>query len=520
MPFGIGPGGVGGGGGAVDSVDGRTGAVTLGDLYQALNGDLTALAALVSAANKLPYATGSGTWSLTDLTAFARTLLDDADATAARATLGLTDEDLQDLIGAMVSGNTESGIDVTYNDTTGKLEFTVTAGGGGSTDLEGLTDVDLTSPADDDVLQRKSGQFVNRTLAQLKADLGLTDENIQDLIGAMVSGGTETGISVTYDDTNGRLDFVVSADSTKIDKSTLDANSVLYATTDDTPAALSVAASTFVGRKASGNVAAMSVAEALTLLGLTTEELQDLVGAMVTGNTESGGSLTYDDTNGKLDLSVTGGGASDLDGLSDVTLTSPANDDIIQRKSVFVNRTPAQLKSDLGLILPKTPTGYYQAPLGMNVINGGNVQLNEAQATFALFVVPESTTFDRIYIKVMTAGSAGAVCRLGIFGDTGGKPGSVVLDAGTIDATSTGDKEITISQTLNPGVYWVSACTQGGATTRAFYRYNRGIFQAAGNDPQNSPTSGFQASSISGAFSAKPAVSAGTTPIDVRLRAS
>lgn len=37
-------------------------------------------------------------------------------------------------------------------------------------------------------------------------------ENIQDIIGAMVSGNTETNISVTYDDTSGKLNFAVSAD--------------------------------------------------------------------------------------------------------------------------------------------------------------------------------------------------------------------------------------------------------------------------------------------------------------------
>lgn len=35
------------------------------------------------------------------------------------------------------------------------------------------------------------------------------DEYYQDLIGAMVSGNTETGITVTYDDTNGKLNFVI-----------------------------------------------------------------------------------------------------------------------------------------------------------------------------------------------------------------------------------------------------------------------------------------------------------------------
>jgi hypothetical protein len=292
--------------------------------------------------------------------------------------LGLTDEDIQDLIGGMVSGNTETNITVTYDDTNGKLNFVASGGGGGAANLADLGDVDLTGLASGNFLKYNGSDWVVEVLDKsdvglsavdntsdsdkpisddtqaaldLKIDesvldantvmyadsdntpaalpvgastfvgrkaaggisamsvsevltlLGLTTEELQDLVGGMVSGGTETNITVTYDDTNARLDFVVD-DVTKVSKSLFDAHTLLYATTDNTPAALTVGASTFVGRKASGDIAAMSVAEALTLLGLTTEEVQDLIGAMIASNTESGGTLTYDDTNGKLDLAV------------------------------------------------------------------------------------------------------------------------------------------------------------------------------------------------------------------------
>ena len=56
----------------------------------------------------------------------------------------------------------------------------------------------------------------------LVSDLQQTDEEIQDLIGAMFSSNTETGISVTYQDGDGTLDLVIGDDS--IVSSMLDTN--------------------------------------------------------------------------------------------------------------------------------------------------------------------------------------------------------------------------------------------------------------------------------------------------------
>ena len=90
--------------------------LAIGSNVQAYDPTLSALAGVTVAADKVIYATGADQFSTADLSSFGRSLIDDADASAARSTLGLGTIATQAANNVSISGGSIS--NVTFSDVT------------------------------------------------------------------------------------------------------------------------------------------------------------------------------------------------------------------------------------------------------------------------------------------------------------------------------------------------------------------------------------------------------------------
>jgi len=104
--------------------------------------------------------------------------------------------------------------------------------------------------------------------------------------------------------------------SNLVRKTLFNANTILAANANDTPLALTVSASTFLGRKASGNISAMSITEAKTLLAYKqtdiTQEINAQTGTSYPLTDADHGKLVTLDNGSAIALSVNTGLRSDF----------------------------------------------------------------------------------------------------------------------------------------------------------------------------------------------------------------
>jgi len=132
-------------------------------------------------------------------------------------------ETISDTVGAMVSGNTETNIAVSYDDADNTLDFVIgtlnqsttgsaatltTARTIGGTSFDGSANIAVALAADATTLE--TARTIHGVSFDGSANIDLS-EVISDTVGAMVSSNTETGIAVTYQDADNTIDFVIGA---------------------------------------------------------------------------------------------------------------------------------------------------------------------------------------------------------------------------------------------------------------------------------------------------------------------
>jgi len=360
-------------------------ALALGNTYQGKDATLTALAGVVTAANKLIYATGADAFSTTDLSVFGRTLIDDANASTARTTLGVA-------IGSDVQAyNSDlAGIADLGGVATGKIVYTKTVDGNVVWDSATLTDYgkDLLNQGDEanikSYLNLEIGtdvQAYNLALNNLSA-MGTGADKLIYSTGVDTfaeSSLTEFGRSILDDANAGAvrttLGVVIGTDVQAYEASLQSisalgtgANKLIYTTGADTFAESSLTA---FARTILDDADAST---ARTTLGLGDSSTLDTT---ITGGNGENGKVVKTDGNGKLGA-IDGANLTALGSIalhSNVNLTGLAHGQgLVYSTTNGVNRFEPGTVPTVGTDLNETPSISAQSiSLNPNALVGGDL---------------------------------------------------------------------------------------------------------------------------------------------------
>ena len=167
-------------------------------------------------------------------------------------------------------------------------------------------------------------------------------------------------------------------------------------------------------------------------------------------------------------------------------------------------------------------TGNYYSPLRTSSGNSAAVLQTTYYLPMAFFT---TNTFNRISIQTATSYVGTGAVRLGIYNNdsTTGKPSTVLLDAGTVATTASNTNyEITISQSLTVGYYWLAFNMQTAAATPNFVfstGAQGGLYTIS--TVGVSSTAGFWTQTgVSGAFATAGTLVGSNSAASVALRAS
>lgn len=202
-------------------------------------------------------------------------------------------------------------------------------------------------------------------------------------------------------------------------------------------------------------VTAQSIADLSEVIDDTTPQLG--------GNLDVNGNSIVSASNGNIAITPNGTGSVVLDGLNWPQADGTSGQVIQTNGAGQLSFVTAGGGSSETVLTTGFRSSYYIPTLGhRRIFTNVNVTL-VANTLYAMpYILTSSGTFDRIAIDVKTA-SSGHTLRLGIYEMTsGGIPGALVVDAGTVDVGTLGSKEVTISETLtaNKG-YFVAYVTDG-----------------------------------------------------------